>query len=293
MTDLHLMMQPKMQISRISVTLICNFFPFPVYIFSHMLYNRLMNYLNLTKTDMETQEKLLSHYKSQLNHLPTGKLALKNIRGNLCYYASVGYVNKYAYCNDGRLIESLKTRRFLEKSIEIMGSNVSLQNRIVDKYRPYDYSSIAKTLSPAYAMTPACAMSTSSMAAPVSSSGDKLNHLTSFGLSVRSKSEAIIAELLFAEGIKFEYEKPLLLVTEDGSFITVYPDFTIEAWGRTIYWEHFGMFKDAAYRDSCFRKLTTYFFNGINCPENLIISMDSAEGNLDIMAIKMIINSLR
>src|SRR5690348_14549875 len=55
-------------------------------------------------------------------------------------------------------------------------------------------------------------------------------HRTLADVMVRSKSEVIIANMLFDREIPFEYEKPLY--AKDGSFYL--PDFTIQWRGRHI-----------------------------------------------------------
>ena len=63
-------------------------------------------------------------------------------------------------------------------------------------------------------------------------------HATLSEYFVRSKSEVIIANLLFENGFEsFKYEEPLF--ANDGSFYL--PDFTINWKGKTFYWEHLGM----------------------------------------------------
>ena len=62
---------------------------------------------------------------------------------------------------------------------------------------------------------------------------------------VRSKSEVIIANMLFDRGIAFEYEKPLY--APDGSFYL--PDFTILWRGERYFWEHLGMLERKEYQD--------------------------------------------
>lgn len=112
-----------------------------------------------------------------------------------------------------------------------------------------------------------------------------LIHRTSKGLSVRSKSELIIAEALTHAGTTFNYEKALTL---GGS--TRYPDFTIEdeISGRTVYWEHLGMLEREDYRRSWEKKLTWYRSHGIvphdegGSPQGtLVITRDQADGGFD------------
>jgi hypothetical protein len=62
---------------------------------------------------------------------------------------------------------------------------------------------------------------------------------------VRSKSEVIIANMLFERDIPFQYEVPLY--APDGTFYL--PDFTINWRGEAWYWEHLGMLHDERYRN--------------------------------------------
>jgi len=87
-----------------------------------------------------------------------------------------------------------------------------------------------------------------------------LIYLTGNGELVRSKSEWIIADMLKAAGIKYQYEQPLIL---DG--IERFPDFTIrdEDAGTVWYWEHNGMLSDDEYRKRWERKKAAYRKEGI------------------------------
>lgn len=60
---------------------------------------------------------------------------------------------------------------------------------------------------------------------------------------VRSKSEVIIANMLYERGIKFFYEEPLF--APDGTMYL--PDFTLLYGGEKYYWEHVGRIHDPAY----------------------------------------------
>ena len=78
---------------------------------------------------------------------------------------------------------------------------------------------------------------------------------------MRSKSEVIIADLLYAKDIEFQYER--VLVGADGRERS--PDFTIfdDTTGTTIYWEHLGMLQRPSYRRKWEKKLEWYRSNGI------------------------------
>ena len=114
-----------------------------------------------------------------------------------------------------------------------------------------------------------------------------LIHRTLKGDLVRSKSEVIIANMLYESGIEYEYEKELDL-GEDGIRI---PDFTIEdaESGTCIYWEHCGMLGDAGYSKHWEEKKEVYEKHHIKEGDNLIVSKDSLNGGIDSAEIKRLI----
>lgn len=114
-----------------------------------------------------------------------------------------------------------------------------------------------------------------------------LIHKTLKGELVRSKSEVIIANMLFEAGIEYEYEKQLDL-GEDGIRI---PDFTIEdaESGTCFYWEHCGMLGDKGYNMYWRQKQELYKKHGIIEGENLIVSKDLPNGGIDSEKIKKMI----
>jgi hypothetical protein len=115
-----------------------------------------------------------------------------------------------------------------------------------------------------------------------------LIHRTLKGDLVRSKSEVIIANMLFEAGIDYEYEKELDL-GEDGIRI---PDFTIDdaESGMCFYWEHCGMLGDAGYNRHWQEKKAIYAKHDIVEGDNLIVSEDSLNGGIDSAAIKALID---
>ena len=94
------------------------------------------------------------------------------------------------------------------------------------------------------------------------------------GKMLRSKSEAMIDRVLFAEGIPFRYEEKIVL----GGTI-LYPDFTIRhpKTGEFFYWEHFGMMDNAEYINHACKKFKIYCENGIIPSVSLILSYETQE----------------
>ncbi len=77
---------------------------------------------------------------------------------------------------------------------------------------------------------------------------------TAKGDYVRSKSEVIIANLLHAYSLEYEYEKELL--SPDGK---IRPDFTVKTpSGKLFYWEHLGMLGSEEYDDKWLYKKKIY-----------------------------------
>ena len=80
-------------------------------------------------------------------------------------------------------------------------------------------------------------------------------YATSKGDKVRSKSEVIIANLLYAHNVDYEYEKKLYYVADKW----IEPDFTIKTRdGKEIFWEHLGMIGVESYDKRWKEKLEIY-----------------------------------
>ncbi len=113
------------------------------------------------------------------------------------------------------------------------------------------------------------------------------NLMTEQGEIVKSKSELIIANLLFQAGVPYRYEFPLSL----GRQGTVYPDFMIlnKRLRKEILWEHLGMMDIPEYAEKAVRKITAYEENGYFPGENLILTMETKDQPLDVRLVKKMI----
>jgi len=110
---------------------------------------------------------------------------------------------------------------------------------------------------------------------------DRKIHRALADVMVRSKSEVIIANMLFDRDIGFEYEKPLY--APDGSFYL--PDFTILWRGERYFWEHLGMLERDEYKRKWETKRSWY---EMHFPGRLITTEEA--GDLSIQA-KCLIDS--
>lgn len=95
-------------------------------------------------------------------------------------------------------------------------------------------------------------------------------HKTENGIWVRSKSEVIIANILYRSNIDFEYEEKLYYNSRQWKE----PDFTIRHNGRTWYWEHLGLLGDEQYNENWQEK--KQIFKDLGVFDNVITTKESA-----------------
>lgn len=104
------------------------------------------------------------------------------------------------------------------------------------------------------------------------------------GQRVRSKSEAIIADILADAGVPYRYEFP---VNVRGMGM-VHPDFyCINPRTRKVFiWEHFGMMNDSNYAEKAIGKISMYANAGWTLGSNLLATFESAAQPLNSKAVK-------
>ena len=107
---------------------------------------------------------------------------------------------------------------------------------------------------------------------------------SSRGERVRSKSEVIIADALYAAGVPYHYEKPLKL--KRGRVI--HPDFTVlkKSERKEIFWEHFGKMDDYGYSVDAFERLRDYEACGYYLGHNLIATFETRKQPLDTRTVR-------
>ena len=259
-----------------------------------------MNYLEITRDDMQTQKTLLYIYESALETLPKGRLHCKKKYNGLQYYLwdEEEKVQKYIRKADHGLVFELKYRHMLEEAIRTIKQNLDVQERVLKKYLEYDPRSLMRRLPDVYQDMPHLLYHPefqdqnreNKQSYELNYKKQELMQQSTFGMRFRSKTEAVIGELVHVVKIPFLYEAKLILRTEDGNTKTYYPDFTFLPPGRgELYWDHLGRMDLEGYRKKAFKKIEDYHYNDILVPNNLILTMDDKEGGLDIGGIQRII----
>lgn len=124
---------------------------------------------------------------------------------------------------------------------------------------------------------------------------ENLRYETERGDVVRSKSEVIIANILYQnrEHILYKYERPLEIV-ENGRKKTIYPDFTIinKYTGKITYWEHAGRMDDPYYANDFVKKINAYAKNNLLLGRDVVITYETQNTPLDIKVVKQLVEEV-
>ncbi len=253
-----------------------------------------MDFREFLLKDIETEENLLKEYDVRLKRLPAGNLCMRRSAKRAEYYHIDRQTGKYTYIikENHKLLEDLQLKGYLLTSVKILRKNIKVQKKLLESYLPYNYAYIQSILPAAYRSNlPECKKTDDSDEQYYWEYNEEQKiHITTSGLRVRSKSEAMIIEMLNARKMKYEYEKPLSLLKNGGS-ITIHPDFTFKGkYGDNIYWEHFGMLSNEQYRKNALNKIEIYIINGIIPGNNLVITSEKPGGSIDINTISATID---
>ena len=113
---------------------------------------------------------------------------------------------------------------------------------------------------------------------------------TEKGERVRSKSEKIIADMLYHKKIPYRYEYPVT-IKELG---TIYPDFTCLRLSdrKPILWEHFGRMTDPDYCQKALKKIDCYTKNGFVQGRDIIYTFESEKYSLNTMSVGLLVKEI-
>lgn len=219
-----------------------------------------------TRTDL-TQK--ISDIQQQLNQLPHGKLIISHNGENIKWYSSDSHSKKYIPKSDRALAEQLALRKYLTSLLEELLQEKKAIN-FYDRHRPKAIKSsillqdaslgYSELLASYFQLSPSHTAWMQETYDHNSKNPENLIYKAVNGISVRSKSEAIIAMLLYTNKIPFRYECALNL-----GDIKFYPDFTIlhPKTEQLYYWEHFGLMDSPGYCQNAFSKQQLYAAHGI------------------------------
>ncbi len=124
---------------------------------------------------------------------------------------------------------------------------------------------------------------------------ENLKYETEQGEFVRSKSEVIIANILYKyrDDILYKYERPLKVMVGE-NIITIHPDFTVMNvhTGKITYWEHAGLLDEPVYANDLAKKINTYANNDLLLGRDVVLTCETTDNPLDIKVIKKMVEEL-
>lgn len=260
-----------------------------------------MNFIELIESELAFQQRLLRQFDKLKRIKTDGSLEMTVKKtGYKEYYirSAADGVRRYV-----RRLQMDKVTRIQARMTGCEGAarvqeNIRLLNELREGYRPCDFFSVQSELPEKYRFTDeTCQWSEHVVQKPFPQSEKperrhELRHSTSFGLMVRSKNEAQIAERLYAAGLEFYYEKALTLLDHKNKKIVYHPDFTIVLPDRKIYWEHKGLLSSPDYLESDALRTYIYHKNGIYQPHNLIVTCDGPSGEYPGVEIGLIVDKI-
>lgn len=243
-------------------------------------------------------EKIIETTKSRLSQAPEGTLRLSKCQNHIQYYHSTGKTKRGTYIAVGNeeLPRKLAQKSYDEKILRLAEKRVSQIKSIAKDFEDDEIERIylnehivrQKLIQP---VEPTWEQMMDEWKSK-EYKGKEFEEgtsiiLTEKGERVRSKSEKIMADYFFRNGIEYKYECPLYLK----GMGMVYPDFTFfsSKHRKEIYWEHNGRMDDPAYAKKAIRKIQTYENNQIFPGERLILTYETEQNVLSTAKIEQMV----
>lgn len=247
--------------------------------------------------ELALQKEKKRKWEHQLSKLPKGSLTMCEVSGRPYYRKVADGVRVYLGSDENEEVQELKKRRFLERSIKNAEANVSLMENYIEKYLPVNAECINRSLPKAYRLDNAAELDSVDFIDgerwekqpydKCSRHKEGLTVMTLKGELVRSKSEALIANMLYQRGIPYHYEENLMVGEK-----SIAPDFKIavKSENRFKYLEHCGMMGSEQYMRSFTWKLRQYLAHGYVPWRDVFFTFDHAGGGIDTAAIGYMID---
>lgn len=231
------------------------------------------------------------------------KLVRSSSRGH-SYYSVIhncnGQTNTEFLGNEAHpLVSILKLKNYYEKCLRDIETNISLLEKLRDKYQSLDPNLRVSKMKKVDALHDQQIFQDAGVidveawrqsAYPRSNRyPEQLIHKTMRGEYVRSKSEVIIANALYQAGIPYRYEQ----IAEFGG-VVIAADFIVLSVRRhkLFVWEHFGRMKDPQYQKSYLWKIRKYTKAGLVVGVDLLTTFDDVDGAIDAVTVRRYIEEV-
>ena len=245
--------------------------------------------LNIIRNRKELLSRTLDRLGEKIASLPEGSLLVKHRKGTSHYmYYQLNNTTKYLNKNDKKLINSLVQKKYLKLVQKAAKQELKALSNAIEFYPKKCMENVYDELPSelkeyAIPIVPGDEQFADKWQAepftPKPFAKGAPEFYTLKGERVRSKSEVIIADRLFAKGIPYKYECPVLIGNE-----IIHPDLTILRLSdrKILYHEHCGKMGDPDYVEGMVSRVNKYAGDGIYLGDRLFLTFESADQPLDI-----------
>lgn len=243
-------------------------------------------------------ENIIEITQERLKSAPEGTLRLSNSHNYLQYYhcTDENKLGKYIVKGQEELIRSLAQKSYDEKVLRLADKRIRQIKKITKDYQDDEIEQIFRN---EHAQRQNFIQSIEPTWEQALEKWKQIEYqrkgfrdemaviMTERGERVRSKTEKIMADYFWNNGVEYKYEAPIYLK----GIGTVYPDFTFlsKKNGKEIYWEHNGMVDDPTYARNMVRKIQAYENNGIFVGERLILTYETEQSILNTDKIEQMV----
>ena len=258
--------------------------------------------------EVQQLESALKHVDAFLEKAPEGCLKWQNRNGKTYYYHQFKKENKwqrnFIRKEDIALAKLFAQKHYYIAIRPILKRKLKVLKSFLENYSIHELEKVYEELSP----------ERKTLVKPLQFSvneklekweqevyeknmmySENLRYKTEQGDMVRSKSEVIIANIMYhhRKDILYKYERPLELMDRTRKKV-IYPDFTIinKHTGEITYWEHAGRLDDPQYANEFVKKLNTYIANDLLPGRDVIISVETQNTPLDIRAVQKLVEQV-
>ena len=254
--------------------------------------------VQILKDRYELIESLTHQVSKKLSHMPDGKLKIKHNRKKVYYYQTGNSHNSKEIMissDNMELANSLAQKSYLNSVLEASEKEAGALKAALKNYPDIQAEDIYDSLSDDRKklvkpiVTPIAQYVKEWEETPYKRKpiGDDVPvFMTMKGERVRSKSEQLIADRLFINGIPYKYECPLKVGNK-----VIHPDFTIlkRSDRKVVYHEHLGKLDNPQYTKIALPRITDYILNGFELGDKLFLSLESSASPFDVRVIDRMI----
>lgn len=269
------------------------------------------NVVKEVKKEIEKLEKVLEKIEQFKLQAPEGSLKCQKRRGCHFFYQQIWnekekkWERKYIKKKQFPFIRRLAQKRYFEELEPIAKKNLEILKEFFERYKPSELEKVYDKMHEVRKMLvkPAFVSKEEILRQWLEeeyeendSHPEHKRFQTDQGEVVRSKSEALIANLLYShrDVLLYKYERPLELDV-NGRIRVLHPDFTIlnVKTGRVVYWEHVGLLDKSAYANDFVWKMNAFANNGFKPGKDVLASYETEEEPLDTVLIRKMVEDLR